>query len=166
MAGVLFIIVRTPAPGRRREPPRLSTMWAGVGYIWRTPVVLGAISLDLFATLLGGATALLPIYARDILHDGSGRASACCAPQPAVGALMASVVLISGAAPRHAVGRTHVRRRSRVFGIATIVFGAIELVLRLSLVALVVLGAADMVSVVIRHVAGAARDARRRCAAA
>ena len=146
VAGVLFTIVRTPAPERRREPPRLSTMWAGVGYIRRTPVILGAISLDLFATLIGGATALLPIYARDILHmgpDGLGILRSA----PAVGALMASVVLI-WTPLRHAVGRTMFVSVA-VFGIATIVFGLSNW-FPLSLVALIVMGAADMVSVVIR----------------
>jgi MFS family permease len=146
IAGVLFMLVRTPSPTAHREPPRLSTMFAGMAYIRRTPVVLGAISLDLFATLIGGATALLPIYARDILHmgpDGLGVLRSA----PAVGALIASFVLIWMPLRQH-VGRTMFVSVA-VFGIATTVFG-LSTWFPLSLVALIVMGAADMVSVVIR----------------
>ncbi len=146
VAGVLFTLVRTPAPTVHREPPRLSTMFAGMAYIRRTPDVLGAISLDLFATLIGGATALLPIYARDILHmgpDGLGILRSA----PAVGALIASVILIWMPLRRH-VGRTMFISVA-VFGAATTVFG-VSTWFPLSLVALIVMGAADMVSVVIR----------------
>jgi MFS family permease len=146
VAGVLFTLVRTPSLETRREPARLATMWAGVAYIRRTPVVLGAISLDLFATLIGGATALLPIYARDILHmgpDGLGILRSA----PAVGALIASAVLIF-LPMRRRVGRTMFLSVA-VFGIATTVFG-LSTWFPLSLLALIVMGAADMVSVVIR----------------
>jgi MFS family permease len=146
VAGVLFTLVRTPAPEVHRDRPRLAAMWAGVAYIRRTPVVLGAISLDLFATLIGGATALLPIYARDILHmgpDGLGILRSA----PAVGALIASAVLI-WMPLRRRVGRTMFVSVA-VFGIATTVFG-LSTWFPLSLAALMVMGAADMVSVVIR----------------
>jgi MFS family permease len=145
-AGVLFMQVRTPAPADRREPPRLATMWAGVAYIRRTPVVLGAISLDLFATLVGGATALLPIYARDILHMGP-EGLGILRSAPAVGALIASVVLV-WLPLRSKVGRT-MYASVALFGVATVVFG-LSAWFPLSLVALMVMGAADMVSVVIR----------------
>jgi MFS family permease len=146
VAGVLFTLVRTPSSVTRRDPPRLATMWAGIAYIRHTPVVLGAISLDLFATLIGGATALLPIYARDILHmgpDGLGILRAA----PAVGALIASAVLIFMPLRRR-VGRTMFISVA-VFGLATTVFG-LSTWFPLSLLALIVIGAADMVSVVIR----------------
>jgi MFS family permease len=146
VAGVLFMLVRTPAPERRREPPRLSTMWAGMAYIRRTPVVLGAISLDLFATLLGGATALLPIYARDILDMGPGGLG-ILRSAPAVGALIASAVLIGVPLRRH-VGRTMFISVA-AFGLVTVVFG-LSTWFPLSLVALMAMGAADMVNVVIR----------------
>jgi len=146
LAGVLFTLVRTPTPTNVRETPRLSTMWAGMSYIRHTPVVLGAITLDLFATLIGGATALLPIYARDILQMGpSGLGILRSAP--AIGALIASVVLVWLPLRRN-VGRT-MFASVVVFGLMTIVFG-LSRWFPLSLVALVVMGAGDMVSVVIR----------------
>ena len=108
--------------------------------------MLGAISLDLFAVLLGGATALLPVYARDILHTGSaglGVLRAC----PAVGALATSLVLARRPL-RHHVGAT-MFVAVILFGLATIVFG-LSRWLPLSMAALVLLGASDVVSVVIR----------------
>ncbi|MGZ8212138.1 MAG: MFS transporter [Burkholderiales bacterium] len=145
-AGMLFVSVRARAPQRPREAPRLATMFAGVSYIRRTPVVLGAISLDLFATLIGGATALLPIYARDILDMGPGGLGILRAA-PAVGALIASIFLIWLPLTRR-VGRTMFSAVA-VFGVATIVFG-LSRSFPLSLAALMVMGAADMASVVIR----------------
>jgi MFS family permease len=110
-------------------------------------VVLGAISLDLFAVLLGGAVALLPIFARDILHVGPWGLG-LLRSAPAVGALAMSVVL----------ARWPVRRRTghlllasvAVYGLATLLFG-LSTHLLLSIVALAITGAADMVSVVIRQ---------------
>ncbi|MGZ8231410.1 MAG: MFS transporter [Burkholderiales bacterium] len=145
-AGMLFVSVRARAPQRPREAPRLATMFAGVSYIRRTPVVLGAISLDLFATLIGGATALLPIYARDILDMGPGGLGILRAA-PAVGALIASIFLIWLPLTRR-VGRTMFFAVA-VFGVATIMFG-LSRSFPLSLAALMVMGAADMASVVIR----------------
>jgi MFS family permease len=145
-AGMLFVSVRARAPQRPREAPRLATMFAGVSYIRRTPAVLGAISLDLFATLIGGATALLPIYARDILDMGPGGLGILRAA-PAVGALIASIFLIWLPLTRR-VGRTMFFSVA-VFGVATIVFG-LSRWFPLSLAALMVMGAADMVSVVVR----------------
>jgi len=146
LAGVLFTLVRTPTPTNVRETPRLSTMWAGMSYIRHTPVVLGAITLDLFATLIGGATALLPIYARDILHMGP-TGLGILRSAPAIGALIASIVLVWLPLRRN-VGRT-MFASVMVFGLMTIVFG-LSRWFPLSLVALVVMGAGDMVSVVIR----------------
>jgi|RhiMethySRZTD1v2_1073278.scaffolds.fasta_scaffold68200_2 MFS family permease len=146
VAGVLFTLIPAQRQANLREAPHLSSIWAGVSYIRRTPVVLGAITLDLFATLIGGATALLPIYARDILEMGpSGLGVLRSAP--AVGALIASVVLVWLPLQR-AVGRTMFVSVA-IFGIATIVFG-LSRWFPLSLVALMIMGAADMVSVVIR----------------
>jgi MFS family permease len=128
------------------EPPTLASLFAGVGFIRRNPAILGTISLDLFAVLLGGATALLPIYARDILHTepwGLGVLRSA----PAVGALLMSAVLA-----RHAISRRAGIRMFQaviVFGLATIVF-ALSRSIALSILALGIMGAADTVSVVIR----------------
>jgi MFS family permease len=129
-----------------REPATLKTVFAGVEFIRRRPDVLGVISLDLFAVLLGGATALLPIFAKDILHTGPWGLGLLRAA-PAVGALLMSLWL----------ARHDMQRRVGMimfaavagFGAATLVF-ALSKMLWLSLAALVVLGAFDMVSVVIR----------------
>jgi len=146
VAGVVIGSIRRPRPVRQREPVTLAFMLGGFRYIRRRRVVLGAISLDLFATLLGGATALLPVYARDILQTGPWGLGLLRAA-PAVGALLASLWLVRHPIER-GVGRVMFASVA-VFGAATIVFGISEW-LPLSLAALVVLGAADMVSVVIR----------------
>ncbi|MDB5617992.1 MFS transporter [Tardiphaga sp.] len=129
-----------------KEPPSFGALFAGVGFVRRNPAIFGTISLDLFAVLLGGATALLPIYARDILQTGPWGLGLLRAA-PAVGALLMTVVL----------ARTSIKRRVGmrmfqaviVFGLATSVFAVSELVW-LSLIALAVMGAADTISVVIR----------------
>src|ERR1700678_2686985 len=128
------------------EPPPLAELFAGVGFVRRNPTILGTISLDLFAVLLGGATALLPIYARDILHTGPWGLGVLRGA-PAVGALLMAAVLA-----RHAIQRRAGMRMFQaviVFGVATVVF-AVSHLLWLSILALAVLGAADAVSVVIR----------------
>lgn len=133
-------------PQRAREPLGLASLFAGIAYIRSRPVVLGAISLDLFAVLLGGATALLPIYARDILHAGPW-ALGLLRSAPAAGAIVLSVLLAYVPLQRH-VGRIMFASVA-LFGVATIVF-ALSSSIPLSLGALFVLGAADMISVVIR----------------
>jgi MFS family permease len=131
---------------RERESVNLASLFAGIHYIRGNPVLLGAISLDLFAVLLGGATALLPIYARDILHIGPTGLGMLRAA-PAVGALTMSIYLARHPLGRR-VGRTMFTAVS-VFGCATIIF-ALSASFPLSLASLVLLGASDMVSVVIR----------------
>jgi MFS family permease len=128
------------------EPPTLAAVFAGVGFVRRNPSILGTISLDLFAVLLGGVTALLPIYARDILHTGAWGLGVLRGA-PAVGALIMAVTLA-----RYSIKRRVGMRMFQaviVFGVATVIF-ALSHWLWLSMLALVVLGAADMVSVVIR----------------
>jgi MFS family permease len=151
---VLFVIAAVSIAFVRKEPPRareLVTSWdnvlAGVRFVWRKKVVLGALSLDLFAVLLGGATALLPVYARDILHVGpSGLGALRSAP----GFGAAVMALFLAARPlSHRAGSTMFACVG-LFGIATIIFGLSTSFL-VSLAALVVLGAADLVSVVVRH---------------
>jgi MFS family permease len=129
-----------------REPVTLETVFSGVAFIRNRPVLLGTMSLDLFAVLLGGATALLPIYARDILGT-SPIGLGLLRSAPAVGALAMSIVLARRPIERR-VGRT-LFRAVLAFGLATVAFG-LSTNFVLSLVALAGLGAADVVSVVIR----------------
>jgi len=144
-SGLMAAIRLRPTPSTR-EPLSIESVFSGVAFIWRHPVVLGSISLDLFAVLLGGVTALLPIYARDILGTGPWGLG-LLRSAPALGALVTSVVL-TRYPPGRRVGRT-MFRAVIVFGVAILVF-AVSRSLALSFVALSVLGAADVVSVVIR----------------
>jgi MFS family permease len=130
----------------KREPPRLDTLFAGIKFIRRKPIILGAISLDLFAVLLGGATALLPLYAREILAVGPKGLGALRAA-PAIGALVMSAVLARKPLQRR-VGKI-MFAAVIVFGFATIGF-AVSTSVWVSLFLLTILGAADVFSVVIR----------------
>ncbi|MDP9899256.1 MFS transporter [Variovorax ginsengisoli] len=147
VGGVLIGGLRYVQPVRTREPITLATVFAGVDFIWRRKPVLGAISLDLFAVLLGGAVALLPIYAKDILHTGPW-GMGLLRSAPAVGALVASVLLTRRPIERH-VGRTLLLAVA-LFGVCMVVFG-VSRTFTVSLVALAVSGGADMVNVVIRQ---------------
>jgi MFS family permease len=146
VAHALVAGIRLERAPPRREPVSLASLLSGFAYMRDHPVVLGAISLDLFAVLLGGATALLPVYARDILHTGSIGLGVLRAA-PAVGALTTSVILARFPLRRH-VGATMFAAVA-LFGLATVVFG-VSTVFPLSLAALLVLGASDVISVVIR----------------
>ncbi len=130
-----------------REPVTLRSVLAGVEFIWKRKTVLGAVSLDLFAVLLGGAVALLPIYAKDILHTGAWGLG-LLRGAPAVGALVMSIWLTRHPIERR-VGRALLWAVA-LFGVCMIVFG-ISRSFIVSLVALAVSGAADMVNVVIRQ---------------
>jgi MFS family permease len=130
----------------RREPVTLASFFSGVHFIRSRPVILGTISLDLFAVLLGGATALLPIFAKDVLATGPWGLGLLRAA-PAVGALAMSTWL--GVRPLSGrIGHTLFGSLA-LFGLATVCFG-LSRSLPLSLAALFVLGAADSVSVVVR----------------
>jgi MFS family permease len=120
---------------------------AGVAYVWRKPLILGAFSLDLFAVLLGGATALLPVYARDILHVGP-LGLGVLRSAPALGAAMLGLMLGQMVRRQRHAGLAMFACVA-IFGIATIVFGLSEN-FTLSMAALFVLGASDMVSVYVR----------------
>jgi len=122
------------------------TLFAGLSFVWERKVILGATTLDLFAVLLGGATALLPIYARDILHTGPAGLGLLRAA-PAVGALTMSLLLVRWPLQRW-VG-PKLMAAVAVFGLATVVFG-LSSHFWLSLLALAFTGAADNVSVVTR----------------
>ena len=119
----------------------------GLHYVWTNKIVLGAISLDLFAVLLGGATALLPVYARDVLKVGA-HGFGVLRSGPALGAAGMAVVLSRWQIHRHA-GRWMFAGVA-AFGLATVAF-AVSKLMWLSVVALAILGAADMISVYIRQ---------------
>jgi MFS family permease len=129
------------------EPTTFHTLSAGLRYVWSNKVVLGAISLDLFAVLLGGATALLPVYAKDILHvDAIGFGALRAAP--AVGAVLMAL-FIAHMPPMQRAGRSLLWAVAG-FGLATIVFG-VSTTFPLAFAMLFVTGALDQISVVIRH---------------
>lgn len=136
-------LTKAPAPP---EPTGREPLLAGLAYLWERKTILGAVSLDLFAVLLGGAAALLPVYARDILHTGPWGLG-LLRSAPGVGAVLTAVALAH---------RPLGRRAGAVmllcvcgFGIFTIVFG-LSRSLPLSLAALLLAGACDMVSIVVR----------------
>jgi MFS family permease len=148
LLGLLLISrIRVQAPQRPRGVASPGVILEGLRYIWREKLILGAISLDLFAVLLGGAVALLPIYARDILHAGTTGLGILRAA-PGCGAIVMAVVV----AHRPLARRAGMTMLVCVFGfgVCTIVFG-LSRNLALSLTVLMLLGACDMVSVIIRH---------------
>jgi len=147
IASILVAVLRTAPRPTGRAPVTLATMFAGFSYIRGRPWLLGVISLDLFVVLLGGVTALLPIFARDILQTGPWGLG-LLRSAPAVGALFMSVFL----AHRSLGDEVGVKLFASVgmFGVAIVVF-SLSHALALSLGALVVYGAMDAVSVVIRQ---------------
>ncbi|MBA5801777.1 MFS transporter [Rhizobium changzhiense] len=146
VASFNVISIRMQWSPAKREPVTLASVFAGVSFIRSRPVMLGTISLDLFAVLLGGATALLPMFASDILHAGPWGLGFLRAA-PAVGALAMSIVLARRPLSSN-VGRKMLAAVA-VFGVATIVF-SLSTNIALSVVALFVVGASDTVSVVVR----------------
>jgi MFS family permease len=145
----LRIHPRTASPEKdlaEKEPVSLRTVLAGFRFIWEKKLILGSVSLDMFAVLLGGAVALLPVYARTILHTGPWGLG-LLRSAPGVGAALMAIV----------VAHRPIRRRAGLamllsvaaFGVLTIVFGVSHSLI-VSLVALFLLGASDMVSVIIR----------------
>jgi MFS family permease len=138
---------QAPGPASTAPATDLHALFEGLRFVGRRRPLLGAISLDLFAVLFGGATALLPVFAADVLHVGpSGLGWLRAAP--GVGAAVTGLVL-SARPVTHHVGRW-MFGGVLVFGVATLVFG-LSTSFWISLAALVVLGAGDMVSVYIRH---------------
>jgi MFS family permease len=146
LAGAMMILIRAELPAPERKPVSLATLLAGLTYIRGHRVLLGLISLDLFAVLLGGATALLPIYARDILSTGPWGLG-LLRGAPALGAVAMSVYLARYPL-RRAVGRLMFAAVA-TFGVATVAF-ALSTSFALSLATLVVVGASDCMSMVIR----------------
>ncbi|MGB8042809.1 MAG: MFS transporter [Pseudolabrys sp.] len=142
----LISFVRAKGAPEKREPPTFASVLAGFDYIRTRRRLLGVITLDLFVVILGGATALLPIYAKDILSVGP-IGLGLLRSAPAVGALITAIVLSRNPVERH-IGRKMFAVVG-IFGVATIVFG-LSTWFPLSLLALAVLGASDAVSIVIR----------------
>ncbi|GJD98231.1 MFS transporter [Methylobacterium isbiliense] len=165
-AGVCFAVaalcvaaIRPGPAAAPRGPVTWSTLLAGLTYIRSQPVVLGAITLDLVAVLLGGATALLPIFAQEVLHVGP-LGLGLLRSMPAAGGVAMAVVLAHRPLERRAGPR--LLAAVAVFGFATIGFG-LSTSLPLSMACLFVTGAADMVSVYVRQslVQGETPDAMR-----
>jgi MFS family permease len=147
LAAVLnFLISRKPqiVP---KSPVKFSDTFAGLAFIWQRPAVLGAISLDLFTVLLGGATALLPIIANEILHLGP-MGLGVLRSAPAVGAVMVGLFLAYHPIERNAGVKLFIA--TTIFGLATIMFG-LSANVYLSLAMLWLIGASDVCSVVIRQ---------------
>jgi MFS family permease len=144
---VLISLVRVKSAERSRAAISWSIVLEGLSYIWSHKMILGAISLDLFAVLLGGAVALLPVYARQILQTGAVGLGVLRGA-PSAGAVIMAIV----------VAHWPLRRRAGAtmlacvfgFGVFTLVFG-VSRSMPLSIAALVLLGACDMVSVIVRH---------------
>lgn len=140
-------LIRTNTQPQRQNGSRLMLVREGLVYVWQNRIVLGAISLDLVAVLMGGATALLPVYAKDILHVG-----------PSGFGILRSGTAIGASITALALGRAPITRKAglwmfggvAVFGLATMVF-AVSTSLAISVVALAILGAADQISVFVRQ---------------
>lgn len=143
---VLVGMIRSPMERSSKKGFTMRTVLAGLEYVWQTKLLLGSISLDLFAVMLGGATALLPIFATEILHAGP-RGLGLLRAMPSVGALAVSLTMLVYPIRRRA-GATMLTCVA-IFGAATVVFG-LSRNMWLSLAALFLVGASDMVSVVVR----------------
>lgn len=147
LTGVLYAFMHPRHKQHSEESMTIRSLFAGMRFIWNTKVILAAISLDMFAVLLGGATALLPIFARDILNVGAAGLGWLRAA-PAAGAVTMALVMAYLPPFRHA-GRTLLLVVAG-FGVGTILFG-LSRSFAVSLVLLALLGALDNVSVVIRE---------------
>jgi MFS family permease len=146
IASLMVFALRMERNQPSREPATIQSVFAGINYVRGKRDILGAIAMDLFAMLFGGVTALLPIFARDILQTGPEGLGLLRAA-PAVGALVMTAFLVRMPLKRRAGHAMYAG--VAVFGLATIVF-ALSQSLVLSLAALMVAGAGDMISVVIR----------------
>lgn len=147
-AAFLFVLMMHVRTGRmEKRSVSVDTLLAGFRYVWQEKIILGSISLDLFAVLLGGAVALLPLYAQDILRVGP-RGLGVLRSMPAAGAALMAVWLAHRPLQRRSGLAMFVA--VAIFGVSTIVFGLSRSVL-ISLLVLFVMGASDMISVVIRN---------------
>lgn len=146
LATICAMQIKTPAIERSKDPISLTTVFAGFSYIWREKVILGSISLDLVAVLLGGAVALLPVYAGEILKTGPWGLGIL---RSANGVGAAAMAVFLAYRPLRARAGAIMLWCVAGFGAATILFG-VSRSLALSLVALILVGATDMVSVIVR----------------
>ncbi|HEY9219259.1 MAG TPA: MFS transporter [Phenylobacterium sp.] len=146
-ASVFVFLIRKNTQPQVQPGSRWALVKEGLAYVWNQKIVFGAISLDLFAVLLGGATALLPVFARDVLHVGE-EGFGLLRAGPAMGATI--VALSLAANPIRSKAGLWMFSGVAVFGLATIVFG-LSKSLWLSVAALAVLGGADMLSVYVRQ---------------
>ncbi|TIW20563.1 MAG: MFS transporter, partial [Mesorhizobium sp.] len=147
VAALLVFTIPKPAQQAATDKPTMQTLFAGFGYIWSEKIVLGAISLDLFAVLLSGASALLPVYARDILELGPWGLG-LLRSAPGIGAIAVAVWLAGHPIHDHA-GKIMLGFVA-LFGAFTVLFG-VSTITWLSIAALAMLGATDMFSVYIRE---------------
>ena len=146
-AAIMALMIRQNTRPETQPGSRLELIKEGLSYVWNNKIVFGSISLDLFAVILGGATALLPVFAKDVLHvgpEGFGLLRAA----PAVGATLVAIYLASN--PIRSKAGPIMFTGVAVFGAATVVFGLSQ-VMWLSVGALALLGGADMLSVYVRQ---------------
>jgi MFS family permease len=148
IAGLIIFSIPKPPQRIEMETTSLSTLLRGFTYVWREKVVLGAISLDLFAVMLGGAVALLPIYSKDILDIGP-LGNGILRSSPAIGAVIMLIILTRFPIRKHAGAILLIT--VALFGVATAVFG-LSVLPWVSILALMFIGAFDMISVYIREV--------------
>lgn len=146
-AGVALFIINANTRPNHAGGARLTLIAEGLAYVWSNKVVFGAISLDLFAVLLGGVTALLPVFARDILHIGA-EGFGLLRSAPAIGGGLMALTL--SLRPIHRDAGFWMLCAVAIYGVATVVF-AVSTWVSLSLLALAVLGAADAISVFVRQ---------------
>ncbi len=146
ISAFLILTLKVSRIDHKKEAASMDSLLTGLRFVFKRKIILGTISLDLFAVLLGGATALLPIFSEDILRTGSWGLG-LMRTAPAVGALLMSFVLARYSI-QNAIGK-YLFSSLAVFGLSTILF-AVSTNLTLSLVALFFIGASDVVSVVIR----------------
>jgi MFS family permease len=145
-SGLLISMVRAERTATSREPLSIAVLFAGFAHIRRNPIILGSISLDLFAVILGGVFALLPVFARDVFDAGPW-ALGLLRASPGAGALIAAIALTHWQ-PRQHVGRI-VFGAVAIYGTAIITFGLSKSFV-LSMAALAAIGMSDMISVVLR----------------
>ncbi|MFM0075871.1 MFS transporter [Paraburkholderia sediminicola] len=147
VSAVMYALIRYDYVPPPREPVTAATVLAGLRFVWSNPLLLGGISLDLFAVLFGGATALLPVYAREILHVGP-QGLGLLRAAPAVGALCVGLVL-----SRRAIGSRVGKKlliAVAIYGMCIVAFG-LSRSFPLSLLLLAISGGADTISVVVRQ---------------
>ena len=147
VSAVMYALIRYDHIPPPREPVTVETILAGLRFVWHNPLLLGGISLDLFAVLFGGATALLPVYAKEILHVGP-QGLGLLRSAPAAGALCVGLML-----SRRAIGSGVGKKlliAVAVYGMAIVAFG-LSRSFPISLLLLAISGAADTISVVVRQ---------------